>query len=203
MAITRADVTRDEAAAGSGDLQPADPAALARYWYLLGISGLVSLVIGVLVIAYPDPSLKLLGVFLGIDLLIVGVLLIVRGVSSGPDPAAGPAGILLGTLALIAGLIVIRNPGESLVLLVLAFAIYLIVAGALALARGLVSRDGRATSLGRGVILVAAGTVIIAWPDISLTTLAVLAGIALILQGVVEIAEAFLVRSLRSGAAAG
>ena len=202
MAIVRARTAHDGDPGEPGAVQPVEPVEIARYWYLLAISGLVSLVIGVLVLAYPDPSLKLLGVFLGIDLLLGGVLLIVRGASSREDPA-GPAGILLGTLALIAGLIVIRNPGESLVLLALAFAIYLIVAGALALAHGLVTREGRGAALGRGVVLIAAGTVIISWPDISLTTLAVLAGIALVLQGAVEVAEAFLARSLRRGVADG
>ena len=49
-----------------------DPDALERLWYLIAISGVVSMVIGILVLAYPDPSIKLLGVFMGIDLLIVG-----------------------------------------------------------------------------------------------------------------------------------
>jgi uncharacterized membrane protein HdeD (DUF308 family) len=172
-----------------------------RNWYLFAVSGAVSAVIGILVLVYPDPSVKLLGVFIGIDLLIVGVLLIVRGAASRSDPSAGPAEILLGTLALIAGLIVIRNPGDSLVLLAVAFAAYLIVAGSLALAAALVNREGRGTALARGLVLVAAGAVIIAWPDISVKTLTVLAGIALILQGAAEIAEALLLRGLRRAGA--
>jgi uncharacterized membrane protein HdeD (DUF308 family) len=47
------------------------------------------------------------------------------------------------------------------------------------------------------VVLAAAGTVILCWPDIGLTTLAVLVGIALCLQGLVELLEAFLLRSLK------
>ena len=176
------------------------PARQVSAWYVYAVSGVVSLVIGILVLAYPDPSLKLLGVFLGIDLLIAGALLIARGAAR--DAAdAGPAAILLGTLALIAGLIVIRNPAKSLTLLVLAFAIYLIVAGALALGRALVDSERRWASAGRGVLFVAAGTLIISWPDISLTTLAVLAGIALVLQGAIEIGEAFIVRSAEHAAA--
>ena len=193
MAITSARMT-----AGQSDERADGALAYAeRNWYLFAVSGAVSAVIGVLVLVYPDPSLKLLGVFLGVDLLIVGVLLIVRGASSKSDPASGPAEILLGTLALIAGVIVVRNPGESLVLLAIAFAAYLIVAGALALASALVNRERRGAALAKGLVLVAAGTVIVAWPDISLKTLTVLAGISLILQGAGEIAEGFLLRGLR------
>jgi uncharacterized membrane protein HdeD (DUF308 family) len=167
-----------------------------KLWYLLLISGVISAGIGILVVAYPDPSLKLLGVFLGIDLLIVGGLMIVRGTAEDGESGSRAAMLLLGTIALIAGIMAVRNPGETIVLLVLAFAIYLIVAGALVLAHALVEREHRGLRLARGAVLVAAGSVIIAWPDLSLTTLAWLAGIALILQGALEIGEAFLVRGV-------
>jgi uncharacterized membrane protein HdeD (DUF308 family) len=97
----------------------------------------------------------------------------------------------VGTLGVIAGLVVMRNPAESLVLLALAFATYLIVAGALAIARGIIHRRRRWSTLLRGLVLAAAGTVIISVPEIGLTTLAVVAGIALILQGAIELAEAY------------
>ena len=167
-----------------------------RRWYLFAISGAVSAVMGVLVLAYPDPSIKLLGVFLGIDLLIVSVLMIVRGLSTDSDSDDGPVEALLGMMGVIAGLLVIRNPGESLTLLALAFAIFLIVVGAVALGHAIVRPGHRMASLARGVVLVAAGSVIIAWPDIGLTTLVVLTGIALLLQGATEIVEAFLLRSV-------
>jgi uncharacterized membrane protein HdeD (DUF308 family) len=157
-----------------------------RQWYLLAISGAIAAIVGVLVIAYPSPSLKLLGVFLGIDLVLGGILALFRG------PSAGY--LILGVLAIGGGLLVIRNPGKSLVLLVLTFAIYMVIAGALALVRGIDGEGPRAVTIVRGIVLVAVGTVIVAWPDISLKTMAVLAGIGLVLQGLVEIAEALALR---------
>jgi uncharacterized membrane protein HdeD (DUF308 family) len=196
MAVAPAQARHD----GGGEVaeREVDIEKAGELWWLFLISGVVSGAIGIALLVYPGPSLKVVGVFLGIDLLIAGVLLIARGVAkhSAADADDSPAMLLLGTLALIAGLIVIRNPGHTVVLLTLAFAIYLVVAGALALGRALVNREHRGVSVARGVVLVAAGVVIIAWPDISLKTLAVLAGIALLLQAAVEIGEAFLVRSV-------
>src|SRR5215212_4535309 len=137
--------------------------AAGRLWYLFVVSGVVSAVIGVLVLAKPHPSLKLLGAFIGIDLLAGGVLLIVRGASSRADATTASGAVLLGTLALIAGLIVIRNPGESIVVIAVAFAIFLIVAGALDLGRALTTRTRRSAAVAKGVVLVGSGTVIIAW----------------------------------------
>jgi uncharacterized membrane protein HdeD (DUF308 family) len=171
---------------------------LETYWYLFIFAGAVSFVIGIILIAYPEPSVKALGVLIGIDLLIVGGTLLARSISSGREDDTAPATLLLGTLALIGGVVVVRNPGESLVLLVLAIAIYLIVAGALALAHALIGPQGRMAALVKGVVLVAAGTVIVSWPEISAATLAVLAGISLCLQGAVEIAEGFVLRKQRT-----
>jgi uncharacterized membrane protein HdeD (DUF308 family) len=183
-------------------LTPVGSESPGRVWYLFAVSGVIGVVIGVLVLAYPSPSIKLLGVFLGIDLIAGGVLLIVRG-TAGRAAEGGAGLLLLGTLAVIAGLIVIRNPAHSVALVAVAFAIYLIVAGALALGRGLIHREQRAGELVKGVLFVTAGTVIISWPELSLKTLTVLIGISLILQGAVEIAEAFTLRALGRAAHSG
>jgi uncharacterized membrane protein HdeD (DUF308 family) len=174
-----------------------DLAALGRHWGLFVVSGCIGLVVGILVLAYPDVSLKLLGVFLGIDLLLVGILMLIRGVSGDGESAGGPGAILLGALGIIAGVLVIRNPGHSIALVVLAFALFLIVAGAIALGHGLVRRERRGITLVRGVVLVGLGTLIVAWPELSLGTLVVLSGISLIVQGVIEIAEGLALRAMR------
>jgi uncharacterized membrane protein HdeD (DUF308 family) len=164
-------------------------------WWVHGLAGLAGIVLGAVVLAYPDPSVKLLGVLVGIDLSLVGIALIVRAVA-GDDGDAGPGGLLLGALALIAGIAAIRNPGASITLIVLALGAFLIVAGAFALAHGLLQGRHRWLSLLRGVVFIAMGTVIIAWPHVSVATLAVLSGIVLIIQGVVEVAGAWVLRGV-------
>lgn len=161
-----------------------------RYWYVLTMSGAIGIVVGVIVLAEPSRSLKALAVITGIYLLILGVLVIIRTVS---DEERGPGGLLLGIIALIAGVLVIRHPGESIVAVSLALGIYFLVAGALALARAVVG-PRRLFSLIGGIVLVAAGTAITSSPEISVKTLALLTGIALCLQGALEIAEGFALR---------
>jgi uncharacterized membrane protein HdeD (DUF308 family) len=178
---------------------PADAAVVSaeRYWWAFALSGVVSIAIGVLVLAYPDPSVKLLGLFIGIDLLIVSVAAIVRGVAGVARDGSNQGTLMVGILGLIAGAIVIRNPGETVVLLAVTLAIYLIVAGALALARALIGPERRLASLATGVVLVGAGTVMLCWPSPSLNTLVILAGISLCLHGFVQVAEGFLLRAVR------
>src|SRR4051794_21696015 len=163
----------------------------ARLWYLLLVAGVISVGVGVLVLAYPDPSLSVLCVILGIYLLVGGVLTIVQTVS---DTDRGPTGILLGILALIAGVVVIRHPSQSLVAVALAIGLWFMVAGALDLARA-ITGPRRLPALISGIVLIAIAAWILSSPHITVTTLAVLAGIALCVHGLIQIAEAFILRS--------
>jgi uncharacterized membrane protein HdeD (DUF308 family) len=163
----------------------------ARLWYLLLVAGVISVGVGVLVLAYPDPSLNVLCVIVGIYLLVGGVLAIVQTVS---DADRGPTGILLGILALIAGVVVIRHPSQSLVAVALAIGLWFMVAGALDLARA-ITGPRRLAALVSGIVLIAIAAWILGSPHITVTTLAVLAGIALCVRGVIQIAEAFMLRS--------
>ncbi len=66
------------------------------------------------------------------------------------------------------------------------------------LARALDERDGRVIAAVLGVISIAAGVIIVANPDIGLTTLALLAGIAFIVRGTLELMAGFYMRRLAS-----
>jgi uncharacterized membrane protein HdeD (DUF308 family) len=177
--------------------EDSDAPETIREWYAFAAAGVVSFVVGVLVLAYPDPSVELLGVFIGIDLLVVAVAAIVRGVSGLANEGSNQGTLLVGIVGLIAGALVIRNPGGTVVLLAVTLAIYLIVAGALALSHAIISSERRLASLVKGLALAGAGTVMLCWPDPSLDALVVLAGLSLCIQGVVDLVEAFLLRALR------
>jgi uncharacterized membrane protein HdeD (DUF308 family) len=160
-------------------------------WYLLVISGVIGLGVGILVLANPSRSLTALAAILGVYLLVIGVFVIVRTVS---DKDRGAGGLLLGILSLIAGVVVIRHPGQSLVVVSLALGIYFVVAGALDLAQA-ITGPRRLVHLARAVVLLAAGIAITASPEIRVKTLALLTGIALCLEGAIQIAEGLVLRS--------
>jgi uncharacterized membrane protein HdeD (DUF308 family) len=162
-----------------------------QYWYLLAMTGAISVIAGILVLSDPSRSLKALAVIVGIYMLMLGVLLIVRTVS---DEERGAGGLLLGVIALIAGVIVVRHPSQSVVLVSLAIGVYFLVAGALALARA-ITGPNRLASLLRAVLLIAAGAIITSSDEISVKTLALFTGLALCAEGLLQIGEAFMLRS--------
>jgi uncharacterized membrane protein HdeD (DUF308 family) len=168
-----------------------------RYWYLLAATGAFGVIVGILVLSDPSRSLKTLAVIVGIYLLLIGALVIVR---TAAEDDRGAGGFVLGAVTLIAGVILIRHPSQSIVLISMALGVYFLIAGALALARAIVGPN-RLWALIRGVVLVAAGVLITSSPEISVKTLALFTGIALCLEGTIQIIEALMLRSLHRHAA--
>src|SRR5215203_3268005 len=89
--------------------------------WLLIATGAVSMVAGILALVYPDITLLALALIAGINVFIFGILGIVNAVSADQDDA-GPRALvaILGILGVLAGLIMMRRPGETLLVLLLA-----------------------------------------------------------------------------------
>lgn len=153
------------------------------------IAGIASGIAGVLLLMYPAASLEVLLVLLGIDLAIVSGRRFVAAAAAVLDPGACVGQILLAALALTASFLVLRDPATAGAGLVLLLAVGLIVAGTLVLGRGVLEHVALVAASARGVALIAGGTAMIAVP-VRPTTVALLAGIALLVLAVVELVMA-------------
>jgi uncharacterized membrane protein HdeD (DUF308 family) len=157
------------------------------------IGGASSLVIGILLLVWSSRTLEVLAILTGINLLLVGAIQIGLAFA---EPAGSRSGALLrGAFAGIAGLIVIRHPGESLLVIALAVGIYLVLAGVMRLVSAFEVSVGRGWLVAGAVLDVAVGVVIVAWPKFGLTSLAVLVGIVLVVRGLLDGASALALRS--------
>jgi uncharacterized membrane protein HdeD (DUF308 family) len=167
---------------------------VARAWWLGLLVGLISLAGGILLVAYPGPTLTVIALLVGIELLIAGVFVIVGAFGR---PAGSRAwGVLGGAIALIAGVIVLRHPSESILVVAMAVGIYLILAGVLRLVGAVEASEGRGWLVLAALVDVALGIVIVSWPQFGITTLAIVLGIVLIVRGLALVAIAFALRAL-------
>lgn len=183
-----------------GDGLTSEVREIARLWWLLLLGGVVSLVIGILLLVWPSRTLEVIAILLGIELLLIGAIQI--GLAFGEPSGSRTGAILRGAFAGIAGLIVIRHPGGSLTVVALAIGIYLVLAGVMKLVSAFETSVGRGWLLLGAVLDLAIGVLIVAWPQFGVTSLAVIAGIALILRGAVESISAFALRSVEKGLSA-
>jgi uncharacterized membrane protein HdeD (DUF308 family) len=133
----------------------------------------------------------------GIQLIITGIFRFVAAFAS--DDATGATRVLravLGALSLIIGLYAVRHILVTLLALALLLGIYWTVNGTVELFTALSHREmpGRAWTGVMGVLSIVAGVVLLAYPGLSLLTLAVILSIWLLVFGLMEITLAVRLR---------
>jgi uncharacterized membrane protein HdeD (DUF308 family) len=169
-----------------------------KKWWVVALLGATSIVAGVLALAYPDITLLVLGLVVGINLVLIGAVWVALATTENHSPGGRILRMFVGFLATLAGLVCLVRPGAGVLALLLALSFWFIITGMADLARAMDEGENRAIAVVLGVISIAAGVIIVANPDIGLSTLALLAGIAFIVRGTVELMAGIYLRRLAS-----
>ncbi len=159
--------------------------SFATLWWLLMLFGVVVLGVGIFFVASPHETLETFTVIAGIFLLVDGVLAILASIFGHGEGRGLLA--LVGALSAIAGLVLIKKPFETLVVFAVIIGIWFVVAGVVRFVAAFGEPEGRAGNILIALLDVVAGAVILSWPGLGLSTLAVIIGIVLIFRGVLFI----------------
>lgn len=165
-------------------------------WWLAILLGALSVGAGIIVLAKPSNSLATLAVVFGIFVLADGIIELASALVSGL-PNRGMLAVV-GVLSVIAGILLIRHPLGGVRAVALILGIWLVAAGVVRF----VAAFGEDHALWRilvALILVVAGVVIVASPDIGYATLALIAGIGFISYGAGLIASGWALQIIRHG----
>ncbi len=160
----------------------------------LMVFGVLTLGVGVFLVADPEETLKVFTVIFGIFLLIDGILAIAAAVLGRVESRALLS--VVGVVSAIAGLILIKKPFQSLTVLIVILGIWLVVAGVARFVYAFTASEGRGAYLVIAAIDTIAGIVILSWPHPSLKTLAVIAGIVFIVRGLIYMWAGWRLRGL-------
>ena len=164
-------------------------------WWVVGLLGVFSIAAGVLALAYPDITLLALGLIVGVNLVLIGAVWVALATTENHTEGGRVLRFFVGFLATLAGLVCLVRPGAGVLALLIALSFWFIITGMADLARALDEREHRVIAAILGVIGIAAGVIIVANPDIGLTTLALLAGLGFIVRGTVELMAAIYMRT--------
>lgn len=178
---------------------PASPATSPAGWSgPLVALGILSLVLGVIVLVWPEATLLVVAITFGLQLIAAGAVRLSVSRDLPSDPGwLRPVSMGLGVLSIVAGVICLFRPNASLFVIAIFIAIGWIAEGIAALAQGFGSDRTTGTRVFLivcGVVSIIAGLVVAIFPGSSLVLLARLAGIMLILIGIAEIVAAFMAR---------
>ena len=181
--------------------QPADMLSrLGHKWGWVLAYGIVTLAAGVAVLIWPGETLLVIAVLFGVQLIVSGIFRFVAALAI--DDLTGGTRVLLALLAvlsIIVGLWAVRHVQLTLLVLAALLGIFWVVNGAIELFTAL-SHSGmpeRGWTALMGVLSILAGIIVLAYPGLTLVTLAVILGIWLVIFGVMESVLAWRLRSVR------
>ncbi|MFD7880020.1 HdeD family acid-resistance protein [Streptomyces sp. NPDC059766] len=186
--------------AGRGPVAPDDPARMlgvvGSSWHWALATALATLLPGILILVWPDETLHILAVIIGVYLLLAGFFRFVM--------AFGPEGqgeritrLLLAVLFVLAGVLCLRNPLQTIAALSLIVGVTWLVSGMVTVYMGVAAKGlpHRGVLFGVGALGVVAGIVVLALPTESAVVLTRLLGLWLVLLGLLEVAVAFALRA--------
>jgi uncharacterized membrane protein HdeD (DUF308 family) len=176
----------------------ASPALLPHLWKSALLSGLLTVILGITVLAWPGISILVAAVVFGAYLLVAGIAQVVMAFSLHVTAGGRVLLFVSGAAALILAVLAFRHFGEGYAILLLAIWIGVgFVFRGVATTVAAVSDPtlpARAWNIFVGAISLIAGVVVIASPFESIVTLAIVAGVSLIVIGVFEVVSAFGIR---------
>ncbi|MEU4426587.1 DUF308 domain-containing protein [Actinoplanes sp. NPDC024001] len=146
---------------------------MSRTWnWVQLVTGLLTLVLGVVAFAWPEATLRVVGFLFGLNLLVAGLArTAVLLFSAGYPMLNRILGIIFGVFVAIVGILCLRNVAGSVALLLLIVAIGWLLDGLAEIVLAIGSdRAGRGWRIGVGAVAMLAAIGLLIWPGIGLAT---------------------------------
>jgi len=174
------------------------PSLLPHLWKSALVSGILSVILGAVILAWPGISILVAAVAFGVYLLITGAAQVVFAFSLHVSAGSRILLFIGGAASLILAVLAFRHFGQGYAVLLLAIWI-----GIGFIFRGVATTisaisdpvlPGRGWSIFIGVISLLAGIIVLASPFPSIVTLAIVVGAWFVVIGVFEIVSSFAIR---------
>ncbi len=170
---------------------------IGRAWIWLLAFGIISILAGVAALVWPGPTLVIIAIVFAVQLIVAGIYRFVAAFSIPLESGWLRAlQAVLAVLSLVIGIYLLGHIALSLLVLAFVLGFYWITFGVIELftAIGHSEIPGRWWVIISGILGIAAGTILIVSPGISLFALTIVLGVWLILFGVMFALQAWSAR---------
>ncbi len=152
------------------------------------VAGLIALVAGIVVLAWPDQTVQVVARVVGVFLIIAGLAQIIDALVTHRQGTYWGLLLLRGLIDLAIGVVAVAWPDITVWALVVLIGLELIIGGIVSVIvsfRTPKELESRSRYLWRGIITIIAGVVVIAWPDATVFVVALVLGIYLVILGLI------------------
>jgi len=165
-------------------------------WKSVLLTGILSVILGAMILAWPDTTIVLAAIFFGAYLLVTGISQVFHAFTLHISGGGRALLFISGAASLVLAVLCIRHLGDAIWLLAIWIGIGFIFRGVAEAASAISDETtpGRGWQIFLGIVTLLAGVIVMAYPISSLGTLTLVVGIWLIVIGVFEIVAAFGIR---------
>ncbi|MCB0923982.1 MAG: HdeD family acid-resistance protein [Mycobacterium sp.] len=169
---------------------------VGHLWKSVLLTGVLSVILGVMVLVWPGPTILVAAIFFGAYLLVTGVSQVFHAFTLHISGGGRALLFISGAASLVLAVLCFKSIGNAVWLLAIWVAIGFIFRGVAEAASAISdpSTPSRGWQIFLGVITLIAGVIVLAFPFSSLATLTLVIGIWLIVIGVFEIVASFGIR---------
>lgn len=185
--------------------------AVSNHWWVLLFVGLISVIVGVLMVAWPGVGALIAAILLAIYLFVSGLFSVVRAFASGLSGGMRALLIIGGAIGVFLGLWILRLPHnaatdaegrlDQIAVFGLFVGIWFIFAAMNQFFNAAEVKDGRGWAVFSGIVYLAGGVVLIAVPLAAAAVIWVI-GIWLVVLGIFEIINSFMIKGMAKKAGA-
>jgi uncharacterized membrane protein HdeD (DUF308 family) len=177
-------------ATNAGSFAPRTP----DQWGWLAASGVIGILVGVIALFFPGATILTAAVFLGLGLIIQGVVEIAAAVRAGAGAPGRGWLVAFGVLALVAGVLVVFNPGGGILVMVWGLILWFVVAAVNDFLAASSTREHRGWNITLGIISALAALCLLFSPGTAVGVLALFIALGFIFRGGADLGLAMTMR---------
>jgi uncharacterized membrane protein HdeD (DUF308 family) len=169
-----------------------------QLWKNKLVSGVLTIALGAMVLAWPGPTILVVATMFGVYLLVSGFAELFLAFTLPRSAATRVLLFLTGALSLVLAILSFRHFGDGYAVLLLSLwlGVGFIFLGVSENAVAISERNlpGRGWYVVFGVMSLIAGAVVLVWPLDSIVVLTLVSGVSLVILGVIQIVQGFQIR---------
>lgn len=170
---------------------------ISKLWYMPLFKGIIMILLAILIYMSPGGTLLAWALYVGMGVVIAGVLLIYQGLTLRSADQNWRWKVFEGILDIFLGFMLMANPVITAAVIPVVIGFWGAMTGILLFVGGIAGKEGKAIRLLFGILIFILATFIMFNPVSAALTTVVWIAILLLLSGTTNLLLAFRVRSLR------
>ena len=171
---------------------------VADHWGLVVVLGVLSVILGLLAIAYPGATIVTVSIFFAAWLFVSGIFYLISSFTRDGDTGSRVLSAILGVLSIIIGWALLRTPFQSVEVFIFVIGIFFLIQGVMTFIGAFARKAGRNWGIASGLLGIIAGIIVLTYPISSAVTLALIAGIWLVILGIMQVVAGIQLRNAGS-----